>query len=56
MSLYCMQSTHDSQVSEIHEYWGANSAITWRLTPAHVRRVLTLRSDFAGDAIKTLRL
>ena len=44
-----------SQVSEIHEYWGSNAAITWRLAPAQVRRVLNLRSDFAGDDIRTLR-
>ena len=33
-----------SQVSEILDYWGSNSGpLTWRLTPAEVRQVLSLR-------------
>jgi len=33
------------RVGEIQDYWGPNSGpLTWRLTPAEVRQVLTLRS------------
>jgi len=32
------------RVGEILDYWGPNSGpLTWRLTPAEVRQVLTLR-------------
>ena len=32
------------KLSELSEYWGPNSgSITWRLTPAEVRSVLSLR-------------
>ena len=42
---------------EVLDYWGDNAgALTWRLTPAEVRRALALRVDFRADAIATLRL
>lgn len=45
------------RVSEILDYWGPNSApLTWRLTPAEVRQVLSLRVDFRSEDIKRLRL
>lgn len=45
------------QVTEILDYWGPNSGpLTWRLTPAEVRRVLGLRKDFRDEDIKRLRL
>jgi len=45
------------QVTEILDYWGPNSGpLTWRLTPAEVRRVLALRKDFRDEDIKRLRL
>ncbi|XP_078439743.1 conserved oligomeric Golgi complex subunit 4 [Wolffia australiana] len=44
-------------VSEILDFWGDNSGtMTWRLTPAEVRRVLSLRVDFKPEAISALRL
>lgn len=45
------------KVSEILDFWGENSGpMTWRLTPAEVRRVLGLRVDFKPEAIAALRL
>lgn len=45
------------KVSEILDFWGENSGpMTWRLTPAEVRRVLGLRVDFKPDAIAALKL
>lgn len=45
------------QVTEILDYWGANSGpLTWRLTPVEVRQVLALRVDFRSEDIKRLRL
>jgi hypothetical protein len=45
------------KVSEILDYWGENSGpMTWRLTPAEVRRVLGLRVDFKPEAIAQLKL
>lgn len=45
------------KVSEILDYWGENSGpMTWRLTPAEVRRVMGLRVDFKPEAIAALRL
>eukprot|EP00897_Mesotaenium_endlicherianum_P006163 jgi/Mesen1/5575/ME000281S04641 len=45
------------KVSEILDYWGENSGpMTWRLTPAEVRRVLGLRVDFRTEAINALKL
>lgn len=45
------------KVSEILDFWGENSGpMTWRLTPADVRRVLGLRVDFKPEAIAALKL
>ncbi|GAB2300581.1 Golgi transport complex subunit 4 [Dionaea muscipula] len=45
------------KVSEILDFWGDNSGpMTWRLTPAEVRRVLSLRIDFKPEAIAALKL
>ncbi|KAF9590294.1 hypothetical protein IFM89_032302 [Coptis chinensis] len=45
------------KVSELLDFWGENSGpMTWRLTPAEVRRVLGLRVDFKPEAIAALRL
>ncbi|XP_031553701.1 conserved oligomeric Golgi complex subunit 4-like [Actinia tenebrosa] len=45
------------KVSEIMDYWGANSGpLTWRLTPAEVRQVLGLRIDFRSEDINRLKL
>ncbi|GLJ38521.1 hypothetical protein SUGI_0785060 [Cryptomeria japonica] len=45
------------KVSEILDYWGENSGpMTWRLTPAEVRRILSLRVDFKPEAIAALKL
>ncbi|TYI39498.1 hypothetical protein ES332_A02G102700v1 [Gossypium tomentosum] len=45
------------KVSEILDFWGENSGpMTWRLTPAEIRRVLSLRVDFKPEAIAALKL
>jgi len=44
------------KASEVLEYWGPESAITWRLTPTEVRKVLALRIDFTPEAISSLKL
>uniref|UniRef100_S4RGB3 Conserved oligomeric Golgi complex subunit 4 n=1 Tax=Petromyzon marinus TaxID=7757 RepID=S4RGB3_PETMA len=44
------------RVTEILDYWGPNGPLTWRLTPAEVRRALSLRADFRSEDIKRLRL
>nr|XP_043625780.1 conserved oligomeric Golgi complex subunit 4-like [Erigeron canadensis] len=45
------------KVSEILDFWGDNSGpMTWRLTPAEVRRVLGMRVDFKPEAIAALKL
>ncbi|XP_039121919.1 conserved oligomeric Golgi complex subunit 4 [Dioscorea cayenensis subsp. rotundata] len=45
------------RVSEILDFWGENAGhMTWLLTPAEVRRVLGLRTDFKAEAIAALRL
>ncbi|CAH1779240.1 unnamed protein product [Owenia fusiformis] len=45
------------RVSEILDYWGANSGpLTWRLTPNEVRQVLALRNDFRNEDIRRLKL
>ncbi|KAK3024620.1 hypothetical protein RJ639_043948 [Escallonia herrerae] len=45
------------KVSEILDFWGENSGpMTWRLTPAEVRRVLSMRVDFKPEAISALKL
>jgi hypothetical protein len=43
--------------SDLLEFWGENSGnLTWRLTPAEVRRVLNLRVDFKKNQIAQLKL
>ena len=45
------------QVNEIEGYWGQQSGfVAWRLTPAEVRQVLSLRIDFKSDDIRRLKL
>ncbi|XP_076808294.1 conserved oligomeric Golgi complex subunit 4-like [Clavelina lepadiformis] len=45
------------QVTEIEDYWGQHAgSLTWRLTPAEVRQVLTLRVDFKSEDIRKLKL
>ncbi|CAM8963948.1 unnamed protein product [Rhodiola kirilowii] len=45
------------KVSEILDFWGENSGpMTWRLTPAEVRRVMVLRVDFRPEAIAAIKL
>ncbi|KAI3796646.1 hypothetical protein L1987_39324 [Smallanthus sonchifolius] len=45
------------KVSEILDFWGENAGpMTWRLTPAEVRRVLGMRVDFKPEAIAALKL
>lgn len=44
------------KVAEFTEYWGVGAQITWRLSPAEVRRVMALRTDFRGEEISKLRL
>ncbi|KAL6553066.1 Golgi transport complex subunit 4 [Orobanche gracilis] len=45
------------KVSEILDFWGEKAGpMTWRLTPAEVRRVLGLRVDFKPEAIAALKL
>ncbi|XP_047308759.1 conserved oligomeric Golgi complex subunit 4-like [Impatiens glandulifera] len=45
------------KVAEILDFWGESSGpMTWRLTPADVRRVLGLRIDFKPEAISALKL
>ena len=44
-------------VSEILDYWGENSgSMTWRLTPAEVRKILSLRVDFRAEDIAAIEL
>jgi hypothetical protein len=43
--------------ADLLEFWGENSgSMTWRLTPAEVRRVLNLRVDFKKNTIAQLKL
>lgn len=43
--------------AEIYDIWGPNAGgMTWRLTPAEVRRTLSLRRDFNQDAVRSLKL
>ena len=45
------------KVSEVLEYWGDKSGhMTWRLTPAEVRKVLSRRIDFRPEDIASLQL
>ncbi|KAI8600650.1 COG4 transport protein-domain-containing protein [Dissophora ornata] len=44
-------------LEDLYEIWGNNSgAITWRLTDAEVRRVLSSRTDFHPDDVARLKL
>ncbi|KAF9589207.1 hypothetical protein IFM89_019716, partial [Coptis chinensis] len=45
------------KVSELLDFWGENSGpMTWRLTPAEVKKGVGLRVDFKPEAIAALRL
>lgn len=45
------------RVAEILDYWGDNAgAITWRLSPNEIKKVLALRSDFSEHSISALQL
>ncbi|GJP55947.1 hypothetical protein CLOM_g14958 [Closterium sp. NIES-68] len=45
------------KVAEILDYWGDNAGpMTWRLSPAEVKRVLGQRVDFRPEAIANLQL
>ncbi len=45
------------RAQEILDYWGDNSgAITWRLTEADVRQVLSQRVDFSRQEIVQIPL
>ncbi|OZJ02726.1 hypothetical protein BZG36_04710 [Bifiguratus adelaidae] len=41
---------------EIYEYWGNASAVSWRLTIAEIKKILSLRMDFDANAISALVL
>ncbi|OXU30301.1 hypothetical protein TSAR_016718 [Trichomalopsis sarcophagae] len=43
------------KIEELADYCGAD-AIAWRLTPAEVRKILALRTDFRAEDIKRLRI
>ncbi|KAL6746871.1 component of oligomeric golgi complex 4 [Haematococcus lacustris] len=43
-------------VDELVDYWGGDSALTWRLTAAEVRSTLSQRADFSPAAIAALQL
>lgn len=43
------------KVEELADYCGAD-AIAWRLTPAEVRRIASLRIDFRPEDVKRLKL
>lgn len=43
------------QLDDVHDYWNS-SMLTWRLTPAEVRKVLGLRVDYAKDDVACLKL
>jgi len=44
-------------VAEMLDYWGDQAGpMNWRLTPAEVRKVLALRTEFHAEAIAALRL
>ncbi|KAI9273055.1 COG4 transport protein-domain-containing protein [Phascolomyces articulosus] len=43
--------------SEIYDYWGAKAGpVSWRLTVAEIKKILTLRLDFDGDEVANLSL
>ena len=43
-------------VAEMKEFWGADAAISWRLTETEVREVLSQRFDFDQAEIALLSL
>lgn len=43
-------------VAEMKEFWGADAAISWRLTETEVREVLSQRFDFDQSEIALLSL
>lgn len=44
-------------VEEMLDYWGDNAgSVTWRLTPAEVRALLSQRADFSRERIVALPL
>jgi hypothetical protein len=43
------------QLDDVHEYWNS-SMLTWRLTPAEVRKILGLRVDYVKDDVAKLAL
>lgn len=43
------------KIDELIDYCGADS-IAWRLTPAEVKKILSLRVDLRSDDIKRLKL
>ena len=43
------------KIEEVADYCAAG-AISWRLTPAEVKKVLALRADFRTDDIKRLKI
>lgn len=43
------------KIEELADYCGAD-AIAWRLTPAEVRKILALRTDFRPEDIKKLKI
>ncbi|CAG8495188.1 1950_t:CDS:10 [Paraglomus brasilianum] len=42
-------------LSEINDYWGSSSGVTWRLTVAEVKKVLGLRIDFNQQEVANLK-
>ncbi|KAI7854030.1 COG4 transport protein-domain-containing protein [Circinella umbellata] len=43
--------------SEIYDYWGAKAGpVSWRLTVAEIKKILTLRLDFDGEEVANLSL
>jgi hypothetical protein len=43
-------------VDELADFWGGESAITWRLSAAEVRSTLSQRVDFSKDVVMSLHL
>lgn len=43
------------KIEELADYCGAD-AIAWRLTPAEVKKILSLRTDFKSEDIKRLKI
>jgi hypothetical protein len=43
-------------VDELADFWGGESAMTWRLVAAEVRSTLSQRVDFSKDVVMSLHL